>query len=226
MKGKSGKIIAIISSVVFLLWIITRMTNVFLFSRTMTSSGYPTINSGEIIYGSSLIKPERLDFIVVKTIHPEFGNSNIMSRLVGIENDKIELRNGVLFVNDVNTDQGLSLAHGYKIDINELNNIKETEKLSEEFFFMISEDSAICFLNDKIAEQKKLTSKRWILAKNNTNERIANSYPQNWNKDNFGPFIVPKDHFFILGDNRDNSNDSRFIGYIKKSDFVATIFNK
>lgn len=34
---------------------------------------------------------------------------------------------------------------------------------------------------------------------------------------NFGPMVVPEDHFLVLGDNRHNARDSRFIGPIHKN---------
>ena len=41
---------------------------------------------------------------------------------------------------------------------------------------------------------------------------------------NTDPYLIPKDHFFFLGDNRDCSKDSRFltsVGYVKKENLVG-----
>lgn len=38
---------------------------------------------------------------------------------------------------------------------------------------------------------------------------------------NFGPIVVPTDHVFVLGDNRNNSNDSRYFGAVEMSQITG-----
>jgi signal peptidase I len=41
---------------------------------------------------------------------------------------------------------------------------------------------------------------------------------------NFGPIHIPKDGYFMMGDNRANSDDSRVWGPVKKSQLIGRVF--
>lgn len=146
-----------------------------------------------------------------------------MHRLCGLEGDKIEVKHGALYVNDIYSDSILPLSHDYYLLATEFEKIKDNAHYDDFEVQYFGNDSVLTYVSDKILNQCSIPKRIKIIPKDSVNELILEKYKQNWNADNFGPVTVPKGTYFVLGDNRSRSLDSRYTGFIEKKKFAGTV---
>ncbi len=134
-------------------------------------------------------EPERGDVVVFR--HPVNG-SDFIKRLIGLPGDTIQMKNGVLWLNGAEVAQ---VPDGQFEEIFEpqgpMGNIPRCE-------------------NGPVGEGAICTRSRYIETLPGGRTHAVLNIDQNGYADNTDVFTVPAGHYFFMGDNRDNSTDSRF----------------
>ena len=207
-----------------LLWIIGRISHALQFFSVTNSANLPTLRPGRFFFTTNLIKPRKFNFCCYHTVTAEDGPTIRTHRLCGLPGDTIEIKAGTLYVNGQNADARLPLTHLYKIDQKDTFGIVYDRKLA----YTIPPYSDIIYapLEQLYVQRSQLPCVQYILPPGVRDEAIYQQYKKNWNRDNFGPLRVPPGKLFVLGDNRENAEDSRYVGFIAQTKYVGTILWK
>ncbi|UWQ28443.1 signal peptidase I [Leisingera sp. M527] len=132
-------------------------------------------------------QPKRGDVVVFR--HPVNSN-DFIKRLIGLPGDKIQMKNGVLFIN------------GEAVKLQDAGDFEEVmERQGPQGSFPRCENApvgqgAVC---NKSRKLETLPGGNEHIVLNITNQGM----------DHTGVYQVPEGHYFFMGDNRDNSSDSR-----------------
>ena len=132
-------------------------------------------------------KPERGDVVVFK--FPKDESLDFIKRVIGVEGDTIQIKDKQLYVNNKKVKEQL-------LD----------EKIKNQLFGKYNDDE----ITNADAYEETISNRKHIILYQPALEKLEKN-----KNDNFGPVTVPADSIFVMGDNRDNSEDSRYWGYVK-----------
>lgn len=199
-----------------------RMSGVLRGYRIPSSSSEPNLKVGSSIIGSSLKRPKRLDFAYFK-FSDSLDGWTIVKRLIAIPGDTLECKNGNYYVNGKNIDKGIDLRFAYKMLPDVFNNYVKGNIDDTEYYSYYNTDSVIAFLDDSFVETLPIKLDRKYNSESSMLSKEIFNINSSWTVSDFGPIILPEDKYFFSGDNRDNSIDSRFRGFVEENEILGTV---
>ncbi|WP_178983730.1 signal peptidase I [Winogradskyella helgolandensis] len=209
-------------AILVVLYILFRMSGVFRVYAIPSSSNEPTLTVGSRIIGSSLKRPDRLDFAYFR-FSDSLDGWTIVKRLIAQPGDTLECKNGYYYVNNINIDENIDLRFGYKISPIVFDTYVKDRINDIDFFKYHYSDSITAFLDDSFVEKLPVQLDRITNSGNsNLSEEIFEAH-QYWTVSNFGPIVLPNGKYFFSGDNRDNSLDSRYRGLVDEDEILGTV---
>jgi len=219
-KKKIFNRVLLAGSFIVSLLIIAKLSGVLQYALLPTAGSEPAIKRGGWVLMSNLLPYEKYKILVFNQNNPEYQVGTYAQRLVGIENDKIHIKDGILYVNDTLVDSKFDTKLSYKVDRGFANYLIE-QGADENDFYPIDENHYLTQLSKKDLTEKYFFER---IINKNTDPEIFKVFGKNWNADNFGPLKIPKGKVFFLGDNRNASLDSRYIGFTDREEIVGRVF--
>jgi signal peptidase I len=162
-------------------------------------------------------QPQRGDVLVFRL--PSNPQINYIKRVIGLPGDRIQMRGGRLFING----EGVKKTFDGMFSDEDLVLSNKKPGVIRKFFDKLFQISQREIKDESLANDGEKEIKRF--SEELPEGKILNIFDQLITpQDNTEVYKVPQGHYFMMGDNRDNSQDSRFldkVGYVPEENLVG-----